>query len=275
MNGLRNLRRCVAGQRRRGTLKVSLHRPQSILSGGVGGLGRQLARSHRRHQDDFLGDGVEDRHDARPCHHAVGQVERVGIDVGQPLDQPDHVVADRAEQTGGRRRQPRRHLDAGCGHQVAQAVEGAAGLGREAACCDIVAFRHLGPIAPATPDQVRVECDDRVARTERTALDALEQERVGAPVADFQIGRDRRLQVVDQAGPDELGTASPVRLLEGRIRRLDGHFASGALPDVAFEPAALGSIGSRPIASRAWMVSSVTLISRRAAAWAVSPISRM
>src|SRR5204863_184393 len=112
-------------------------------------------------------------------------------------------------------------------------------------------------VAAATPDEVRLQRDDRIAAAPGAALDALEQEGVRPPVADLQEGGDRRLQVVDQPRPDKLGRASLVCPLEGRILRLDAHFARPGFP-AGLPATALGSIGSRPMATRARLASTVT-----------------
>ena len=274
------LRLGVALQRRGRLPEVGLDRVDPRDGGVIGRPCRTRAGAHRRHQDDLLGDGVEDRDDGRPRHDAVRQVQRIGVDVGQPFDQPDHVIAHGAEQAGRRRRQAGGQVDARGGDQVPQAVERAALLRGEGAGGDGFALRDLGGVAPAAPDKVRIERDDRIPRPERAALHALEEEGVGTAVADLQVGGDRRLEVIDQPGPDELGRAGPVGLLELRKRRLDGHFASGGFPPAALAPpaglpaAALVSVGSRPMASRAFAASIVTLIFWRAETWAVSPISR-
>ena len=111
---------------------------------------------------------------------ASGRSSGSGLTSRQRLDQPDHVVAER-------RRTGRRPSAAGPsgrsmrerGDQVAQAVQRAAGLGREAAGGDVGALGDLGLVAAAAPDQVGLERDDRIAAAQGAALDRFEQEGVG------------------------------------------------------------------------------------------------
>ena len=187
---------------------------------GIGVGRRGFVGTNRRHQDDLLGDGVEDGHDRRPRQYTVGQVKRVGIDVGQPLHQPDHVVADGTKDTCGHGRKARRQLDPGGGQQVAQGIQRAARLRRELLGADVCAPGDLGLIAPAAPDQIRVQRDDRIARPKRAALHRFKQEGIGLAMADLQEGGDWRLQIVDQPGPDDLWGAAVVGRLKGLVRRL-------------------------------------------------------
>jgi hypothetical protein len=207
-----------------GAAQVGHHRLDPALGGGVGLGGRHARlRAGGGDQDDLLGDGVEHRHDRRPGHDPVRQAQGVGVDVRQALGQADHVVAQGPEHAGRRRRQAGRHLDPRAGDQVAQAVQRAARLGREAAGGDVVAFRDLGLVAAAAPDQVRLHGHDRIAPAPGAALDAFEQEGVGPPVTDLQIGRDRGLQIVDQPGPDHLRAAGLVGGGKGVERGLQAH----------------------------------------------------
>ena len=64
----------------------------------MGFLGTEWAGAHRRDQNDFLADGIEHGDDLGPDHHAVWQVQGIGIDARQGLGQPHHVIADRAKQ---------------------------------------------------------------------------------------------------------------------------------------------------------------------------------
>jgi hypothetical protein len=52
----------------------------------------------------------------------------------------------------------------------------------------------------AAPDQVRVHTDGGVASAIRAAFDTFQQESVYAVSGQFQIGRYRRLQIVDASG---------------------------------------------------------------------------
>ena len=84
------------------------------------------------------------------------------------------------------------------------------------ACASARARRLISALPlRAAPDHVRLEADDRVAAAHRAALDRFQQEGVGPPVGQLEIGRDRRLEVGDQLGPDELRLAGVVGRGEG------------------------------------------------------------
>ena len=123
-------------------------------------------------------------------------------------------------------------------------------LGQVLACLyrDARALRDLRHVAAAPPDQVRLHGDDRVTTPPGPALHALEQEGIGTAVSDLQIGRNRGLKVVDQAGPDDLRRALGICLLKVRKRRFDHHLAFSVLDAGA---SFLASMGSRPRATRA------------------------
>ncbi len=184
-------------------------------------MGREAGGPHGGDQDDLLGDGVEDGHDRRAGHHRVGQVQRVRVHVRQLLGQADHVVTQGAEQAGGHGRQPRGQVEARGGHQIAQGVQRRLGLRRELAAGDGVSASDLGLVPAAAPDEVGLHGDDGVPAAPGAALNGLEQEGVGASVADLQIGGDRRLQVVHQPRPDHLGLSVRVGALKAVVGRFD------------------------------------------------------
>ena len=147
--------------------------------------------------------------------------------VGQPLDQPDHVVADHAEQARGHRRQAGGDVEPRRRDEVAQGVQRVAGLAVKGAARDVGRRPRSGPARPwHSPDQVRVHHDHRIAPAPGAALDRLEQEGVGPAARDLEIGRNRRFQIVDQAGPDHLRAAAVVDAREMRERRLESHLAA-------------------------------------------------
>ena len=99
----REVERLRAERRPHDALHQAVHGDQRR---GVAGTGRGLRQgevAERPHGDapELLTDqprvGVEDRDDGGPGHHPVRQIQRIRIDVRQPLGQPDHVVAHRAE----------------------------------------------------------------------------------------------------------------------------------------------------------------------------------
>ena len=239
--------RRVVGQR---TVQVGHHRLDPRPGGGIGVLGRNTGlRAHRRGQDDLLGDSVEDGDDLRAGHDPVRQAQRVVVDVGQALDQADQIVTQGAEHAGGHGRQTLWQLHARAGDQITQAVQRAARLGRVAASGDVVAFRDLGLVAAAAPHQVRVHGHDRVATAPGPAFDAFKQEAVGTRLGDLQIGRDRGLEIVDQAGPDDLLPSGIIGFRKGVERGLQTHY-SAFFPALAASALARASV-STPMAWRA------------------------
>ena len=77
--------------------------------------------------------------------------------------------------------------------------------------------------ADGAPDQVGLEADDRIAAAHGAAFDRFEQEAHRPAVGDLQEGRDRRLEVGDQRGPDHLRLAARVAFRELCCLRLDLH----------------------------------------------------
>ena len=95
----------------------------------VGGARRLAAAGPGGGDDRHLAlHPVEHRDDRGAQQHRVGQAERVGRHVGQMLDQPDHVIAEIAEQPGAGRRQILGQGDAAFGDQGAQIGQRIAGL---------------------------------------------------------------------------------------------------------------------------------------------------
>ncbi len=187
---------------------------------------------HGRHHHDLLANGIEHGDDAGSGHDAVGQAERIGVLGAQRFDQANEIIADGAEQARGHRGQLFRQIEPRRGDQRAQAVERAAGLRCPRVARDVVALADLGRVAAAAPDQVGREGDDRIAAAPSAALHGFEEERIGLAARDLQPGRDRRLEVVDDAAPDDL---DPTRAV-GRGERLEPwlrtHFFLGAVGDV-------------------------------------------
>src|SRR6185312_5463216 len=81
-----------------------------------------------------------------------------------------------------------------------------------------------------TPDEVRLEPDDRVAATHRAALDRFEQEAHRLAAAELEECGDRRLQVGDERRPHHLRNAARVMRGEGVLRRLDLHDYCSVVP---------------------------------------------
>ena len=62
----------------------------------------------------------------------------------------------------------------------------------------------FGTVAAASPDQVGIAADERVAPADGTALDRFQQEAVGAALGELQHRRDGRVQVGHQHRPENL-----------------------------------------------------------------------
>ena len=197
----------VAGGGRAVEVAHRVHHPLGRL--GVGGAGGEAGVGPGRADHRHLAlDAVDDQHHRRAEHQRVGQAERVGVDVRQPLDQPHHVVAEVAEEAGGHRRQLGRQVDPALGDQRARGSP--AGRRRpRAPGVGVEARRTVEPRggAAALPDQVGLHPHDRVAAAHLAAGDALEQEAVLARLGQLQHQRHRRVEVGDQAGPDHLVAA--------------------------------------------------------------------
>jgi hypothetical protein len=168
---------------------------------------------------------VEHRDDRGAHQHRVGQAERVGVHVRQMLDQPDHVVAEIAEQPGGGGGQVGGHVDGGFRPKPAQRVQ-RRGLahprtrrGRSAPAVQAA----VG--APAFPDQVGLHPDDRIAPAHLAAGHRFEDEGVAARIRQLQHHRDRRVEIGGQPGVDQLVPAFGPAGLEFREIGGQGHRA--------------------------------------------------
>ncbi len=192
----------------------------------VGGARREAdPRPDRRHDDHDVLDIVEDRDDRRTQEDAVRHAELVGILLRQVLDQPHHVVAHIAEDAGGHRRQALGHLDAALADEGTQGIERGLFLGGEGIRIGTGVAVDLRLVAAAAPDHVGLQADDRIAAAHRTALDRFQQEGIGAAVGQLQHGRDRRLEIGDALGPDQLRPAAGVARGEILENRLGAHGA--------------------------------------------------
>ena len=156
----------------------------------------------------------------------------------QVLHQPHHVVTEIAEHAGGHRRQSRGQRDAAFGDDVAQRCERRI-VGRHKS--SRIGERRavdLGALAVDAKDEIRLEPDDRIAAAHRAAFDQLQKKAHRPSAGDLEKCRDRRFQIGDQSGPDELRLAGRVTRREGLRRRLDLHYlscieleSSGPLPE--------------------------------------------
>ena len=196
------------------------HRVHHPLGGlGVGGArveaGAGPGRAHHRH---LALDPVHHQHDRGPQHQRVGQAERVGVDVGQMLDQPHHVVAEIAEEPRGHRRQFGRQVDPALGDERAQARQRVGRLVLPAVGVEAGGAVEPRRGAAAFPDEVGLHAHEGIAPAHLAAGDAFEEKAVLARLGELQHQRDRRVEVGDEPGPDHLVPARG----EGRGEVFDG-----------------------------------------------------
>src|SRR6185312_7704290 len=84
-------------------------------------------------------------------------------------------------------------------------------------------------VAPAAPDHVGLQADQRIAPARASAFDRFQQERIGPPIRQLQQRGDRRLEVRDQPGPDDLGLAGFIRGGKAVELRLDIHWSAAII----------------------------------------------
>ncbi len=180
-----------------------IHHPFGRL--GIGGACRQARPGPGRADQRHLAlHPVKDGNHRGAQQHRIGQTQRIGVAFGQPLDQPDHVVAEIAEQPGRRGRHVGGQVDPAFGEQRAQAVER---WGRHRLePVRVVPRCAVDPrrAAAAFPDHVGLQPDDRIAPTDLAAGDRFEQEGVALALRQFQHQRYRRVEIGRQPGPDQL-----------------------------------------------------------------------
>ena len=181
-------------------------------------------RAYRGQDRQFVADGVEHDHDRRSHEDAVRQAENVGVRLAQLFHVPDHVVAEIAEDAGGHGGKVLPERDCALGQQQAKGVE--RGLGAQVE--GIGALQRnpvdLGDGTPAAEDEIGGQADHRIAAPDGAAFDRLEQESGAAgALAQLEERRDRRLEVADQARPDDLGLPC---FINAR-KRFESHYSAG------------------------------------------------
>jgi len=219
--------------------EVGDHVGQSLARLIKGSAGIHAEVGPRRGDDgDLVGDGIEHGDYRRAHEHAVGNVEHVGIVVGDALDKAYRVVGHVADQSRGHWRHLGRQVDPGFGDHRAQRVEGAGALGNGARL-ERVGIEpglavDLGAVAEAAPDQVRFQADERVSAAYGAALDRLEEEAVGPAIGELEHRRHRGFQIGNQRRPHDLGPAVLVGGLE--VRESGAHLHRAGLSRVRRRP---------------------------------------
>jgi len=122
-----------AAARQRDRAAKVRHDVGDALAGQLIGRARRELRigSHRGDDRDEVLDVVEDRDDGGPDQHGVGDAELVRVAVRQPLDVPDHVVTEIAEEPRRHRRQVGCEFDPALRQERPQARQRFARLGLE------------------------------------------------------------------------------------------------------------------------------------------------
>ena len=192
-----------------GTAPRRRSRISAIVARGalVGGVDAALVVGEGAGEDrQLVAQVVEDEHRVGDHQRHVGQAERVGVGLAERLDRAHQVVAEEADGAAGEGRQV---LDRGRLEGAEARGDGAVGVGRRLDCGRLGAGGGLAAplreraVAPAQ-DRAGAEADERVA-ADLALLGGLEQEAgraLGLAGAQLEEGRDRRLAVVDEAGPD-------------------------------------------------------------------------
>ena len=148
--------------------------------------------------------------------------------IGQAFHLTNCVIAQIAEQAGCNGGQAGGQGQTALINQLAQGLQRLVSAGLERARRNTWRGRqcNLGLVAPATPDQVRIEADRGVATAKRAAFHALQQEGVGVVRGQFEIGRDRRFQVIDaRCGQKDRLSAHAQLCRRLKVRGESGHVA--------------------------------------------------
>ena len=160
----------------------------------------------RRAKRDLALHPVQNRHHRGARQHGIGHPDRVGIDVRQMLDQPDHVIAEIAEQPRRCCRHIVRHLDPGFRDQRPQAFQRRAFVIGESVGIARLAV-DPGATGAAFPDQVGLHADDGIAPAHLSAGDAFQHEAVRRRLGQLQHQADRGVQIRRKAQRQKLVAA--------------------------------------------------------------------
>ena len=209
------------------TFQIRDHPLQARAGRVIGGFGGgRIIRPYRSDHRNRIVHGVEYGDHRRTDELPVRHVDMGRVLVWNGLGQAYGVVAEIAEETGGHRRHALGQIYTGFGEQGAERGQGPVrhgdGTGLECArviACLAVDFRH---IPPAAPDQVRTQPDEGITAANGPALDGFEQEAVGLTLRQLDHRRDRRFQIGNQPGRDDLRLAPAERF--GKRREIGREF---------------------------------------------------
>ena len=189
--------------------------------GVVGGQFR--LRVDRSNQRKLVVHVVENGEQRRANHDTLGHAQRVLVLLRQLLHQPDHVVAEVADQPARHRWQARWHVQADFLDQRAQTVQCRPCVRQEGMRCgQRLTIDGRLPVH-AFPNQVRRHPDDRIAAALGPALDAFQQEGIRLAVCQLQEGGNRGIQVRHALAPHQGATPVLVSGAEGGKAGRYGH----------------------------------------------------
>ena len=182
------------------------HRIHHALSSlRIGGFGR-LAFAHPRRGDhgDLAFHTIQHGHHRGAQHAGVGQTKGIGVDVGQVLDQPDHIIAQIAKQTRRGLWQVFGQVDAAFLNEGAQVGERVAVLRGKA-----VGIKPRGAVdaafgAVALPDQIRLHAYNGVAPAHFATGHRFQHKGVFMRAGEFQHERHGGVQIGGKPGIDNL-----------------------------------------------------------------------
>ena len=198
------------------------HALQAPDGSGISGRGVDAGEgTYRRYHRHFILDGIEHHHQGGANEHGVGHVQRVRVRVGQVFDEAHAIIAHVADDAGGDRRQLGRQFDARGGEQRAQRLKRGGGLGCEGIGRRLRARIHFGAVAEGAPEQIGGQPDDRIATARGTALHGFQQAAERLAITQLEHGRDRRLEIRDQACPHDLRLAGGIAARELAAGRLN------------------------------------------------------
>ena len=124
----------------RGGADARWHRPGKARGGGLDAVGGGsddcvgVARSggpHRRDQEQFVGEPVENQHDAGAHDHHIGQAQPSAGCARQALDEAGGFIREKADEHRECLGQVSGHVEPAFGHQRAQGGERGLFTGRE------------------------------------------------------------------------------------------------------------------------------------------------
>ena len=156
-----------------------------------------LQRSRSVHMDvgddgHRMADVVEYQDGVKKHEEDIVDAEIVSVVVGNVLHQPDCVIGEISHASAGETGEPRKvHRMVG----VHDGAEFGDGITLETTLASGIQIAHRSRVAPGPEYQERVRAEKRVARHFLTALHALQEKGIGAPVAYLEIRGNRGFRI--------------------------------------------------------------------------------